>query len=53
MQQTKEPHSSVCWRVKDSSLTWLREQARKQDRPVSWVVNKLIEQAQSKSAPAA
>ncbi|WP_160319359.1 hypothetical protein [Paracidovorax avenae] len=41
----KEPAVSVCWRVKSSSLDWLREVARQQDRPVNWLINRLIERA--------
>lgn len=47
----KEPQTAVCWRVKESNLQWLREVARLQERPVTWVVNRLIEQAQKKQSP--
>lgn len=52
MKEAKEQQTAVCWRVKESHLSWLREVASKQERPVTWVVNKLLEQAkQTKSLP--
>lgn len=45
MQQVKEAQAAVCWRIKESNLNWLRDIAQKQERPVNWVINKLIEQS--------
>lgn len=45
MHQEKEPSVPVCWRIKASGIEWLREQAREQDRTVTWIINKLVEQA--------
>lgn len=42
MQQDDKP-TSVCWRVKASTLEWLRATAREQDRPVNWVANRMLE----------
>lgn len=43
MHQDDKP-TSVCWRVKTSTLEWLRSTAREQERPVNWVVNRILEQ---------
>lgn len=45
MQQVKDTSTAVCWRIKESNLNWLRSAAQEQDRSVTWVINKLIEQA--------
>lgn len=45
MQQVKDVQAAVCWRIKESSLSWLRSTAQKEERSVNWVINKLIEQA--------
>lgn len=45
MVKQKEPQTAVCWRVKESNLEWLRQVAQQQERPVTWVVNKMLEQA--------
>lgn len=47
MKDTKEPTTAVSWRVKSQTLGWLRELAAKDERPVNWVVNKLLEQARA------
>lgn len=45
MHDGKERQTSVCWRVKESHLEWLRQVAKQQERPVTWVVNKMLEKA--------
>lgn len=45
MREAKEPATAVSWRIKNPSLEWLREQAAKDDRPVNWVINKVLEEA--------
>lgn len=45
MQQVKETSVAVCWRIKESNLSWLRSTAQQQERSVSWLINKLIEQS--------
>ncbi|MDR0216200.1 MAG: hypothetical protein LBJ15_19695 [Comamonas sp.] len=47
MHQEKEQAVPVCWRIKTSGIEWLREKAREQDRTVTWVINKLVEQAKN------
>lgn len=49
MHQEKEPAKSVCWRVKVINLAWLKEEAARLDRPVSWMINKLIAEAKNES----
>lgn len=51
--QQKEPQTSVCWRVKNSSLEWLRQQATQQDRPVTYVVNQVLAQARAQKTQGA
>ena len=51
--QKKEPQIAVSWRVKGSTLGWLRELAQKQDRPVNWVLNQLLEKAKADEGVAA
>lgn len=50
---SKEPVQSVYMRIKHSNYDWLREQAKKQERPVTWIVNKLIEQSRNQAQGAA
>lgn len=45
MQQVKDLSVPVCWRIKESNLNWLRSAAQEQERPVTWLINKLVEQA--------
>lgn len=45
MQQVNDSPTAVCWRIKQNNLNWLRETAQQQERPVTWLINKLIEQA--------
>lgn len=40
----KEPTQSVYMRIKQSNHDWLKNSAAAQDRSVTWIVNKLIEQ---------
>lgn len=42
---TKEPTQPVYMRIKQSNHDWLKNAATTQDRSVTWLVNKLIEQA--------
>lgn len=51
--QKKEPQTAVSWRVKDSTLAWLRELAQKQDRPVNWTLNQLLDKAKAEQGTAA
>lgn len=44
MHQAKEPAQSVYMRIKQANHDWLKAQAAKKDRPITWIVNKLIEQ---------
>ncbi len=44
MHQTKEPIQAVYMRIKQANHDWLKVQAEKEERPVTWIVNKLIEQ---------
>jgi len=37
-------------KIRKDQKAWLEEQAKKQDRPVSWVVRLLIEEARAKEA---
>jgi predicted HicB family RNase H-like nuclease len=41
----KEQAHPVCMRIKQSNHDWLKVEALTQDRSVTWIVNKLIEQA--------
>lgn len=41
----KEPVQSVYMRIKQANHDWLKAQAEKEERPVTWIVNKLIEQS--------
>ncbi len=43
----KEPLTAVSWRVKSSTLAWLRGLAQEQDRPVNWLMNQLLEKAKN------
>jgi hypothetical protein len=35
-------------KVRKDQKDWLEEQAKKEDRPVSWIVRKLLDEAKSK-----
>lgn len=37
-------------RIPDSVRTWLKAQARAQERSVNWILNRLLEEAQKKGA---
>ncbi len=50
MHQMKEPTQAVYMRIKQSNHDWLKAQAKKEDRPVTWLVNKLIEQTRNQQA---
>lgn len=41
----KEPTQAVYMRIKQANHDWLKVQAEKEERPVTWIVNKMIEQA--------
>lgn len=45
MHQSKEPTQAVYMRIKQANHDWLKAQADKEERPVTWIVNKLIEQS--------
>lgn len=42
---TKEPTQAVYMRIKQANHDWLKVQAEKEERPVTWIVNKMIEHA--------
>lgn len=53
MPYPKELMQPVYMRIKQSNHTWLKEQAVKEDRSVTWFVNKLIEKARTEQQGAA
>jgi hypothetical protein len=49
-RQTKEPLVAVCYRIRPEVRTWLAiEAAQKHDRPATWLVNKLLDEAYSQA----
>lgn len=45
-----KPLVAVSWRVKPEIRAWLSvEASQKHDRPANWLVNKILEEAYSKS----
>lgn len=49
MNTAKEARTQVCWYIKKSVLDEIKEKAKAEDRPVNWVVNRMLEQVVSKA----
>ena len=47
VKQEKEPHDQVCWRINRAVLEAIKAQARQHDRPVNWMVNRLLSEVVS------